>query len=144
VYVGVNKAVGKHHWEVFQDEGRDSRIDELTTSTLRSQTEAAADFDIEWGQDPGKHPFMHQQLLEFRAWLEANGFDPDDPALTIGHPQVGQVDLERSFGIRDHFEIWRILDAHMDVIAVRTSTHHQVYDYHWSDADYIIHMTNRR
>jgi len=26
VYVGVNKAVGKHHWEVFNDEGRDSRI----------------------------------------------------------------------------------------------------------------------
>jgi len=47
VYVGVNKAVGKHHWEVFHDEGRDSRIDELTTTTLRSQTEAAGDFDIE-------------------------------------------------------------------------------------------------
>ena len=41
VYVGVNKAVGKHHWEVFNDEGRDSRIGELVTSTLRSQTEAA-------------------------------------------------------------------------------------------------------
>lgn len=25
VYVGVNKAVGKHHWEVYNDEGRDSR-----------------------------------------------------------------------------------------------------------------------
>jgi hypothetical protein len=22
VYLGVNKAVGKHHWEVFNDEGR--------------------------------------------------------------------------------------------------------------------------
>jgi hypothetical protein len=50
VYVGVNKAVGKAHWEVFNDEGRDSRISELVTSTLRSQTEAAVDFDIEWFQ----------------------------------------------------------------------------------------------
>ena len=41
VYAGVNKAVGKHHWEVFHDEGRDSRIDELTTTSLRAQTEAA-------------------------------------------------------------------------------------------------------
>ena len=36
VYVGVNKAVGKHHWEVFQDEGRDSRLNELTTTSLTS------------------------------------------------------------------------------------------------------------
>ena len=140
VYVGVNKAVGKHHWEVFQDEGRDSRIDELTTSTLRSQTEAAADFDIEWGQDPGKHPFMHQHLAEFRTWLEVNGFDPDDPALTIGHPQVGQVDLERSFGTRDHGKIWTQLSDHMDVLEVRTTTSSATYGYHWADTDYITLM----
>lgn len=141
VYVGVNKAVGKHHWEVFQDEGRDSRINELTTSTLRSQTEAAADFDIEWGQDPGQHPFMHQRLAEFRTWLEANGFDPDDPELTIGHPQIGQVDLERSFGSRDHFKIWSILNACLDVAEVRTSRAQCRYDYHWSDQDYISRVT---
>ena len=140
VYVGVNKAVGKHHWEVFQDEGRDSRIDQLTTSTLRSQTEAAADFDIEWGQDPGQHPFMHQQLAEFRTWLEANGFDPEDPALTIGHPQVGQVDLERSFGTRDHAAIWASLSSHMDVATVRTTTSSATYEYHWADTDYIKRM----
>ena len=137
VFVGVNKAVGKHHWEVFQDEGRDSRIDELTTSSLRSQTEAAADFDIEWGQDPGGHPFMHQQLAEFRGWLESNGIDPDDPALTIGHPQIGQVDLQRSFGNIDHFQIWQLLGKHLDVAEVRTSKQKQIYDYRWSDPDYI-------
>lgn len=144
VYVGVNKAVGKHHWEVFQDEGRDSRIDELTTSTLRSQTEAAADFDIEWGQDPGQHPFMHRQLAEFRIWLENNGFDPDDPALTIGHPQVGQVDLDRSFGSRDYRDVWQQLNKHLDVVEVRTSNHRQTYDYHWSDPDYIIRMIGEK
>jgi hypothetical protein len=136
----VNKAVGKHHWEVFQDEGRDSRIGELTTTTLRTQTEAAADFDIEWGQDPGAHPFMHRQLREFRDWLEKNGFDPDDPALTIGHPQIGQVDLTRSFGSENFEKIWPQLNAHLDVLRVRTSTHTQTYDYHWSDEDYITRM----
>lgn len=140
VYVGVNKAVGKHHWEVFQDEGRDSRIDELTTTTLRSQTEAAADFDIEWGQDPGQHPFMHAQITEFRGWLEDNGFDPDDPALTIGHPQIGQVDLVRSFGSADHRKIWQQLHAHLDVASVRTARQHARYDYCWSDHDYIHRM----
>lgn len=141
VYVGVNKAVGKHHWEVFQDEGRDSRIDELTTSSLRSQTEAAADFDIEWGQDPGAHPFMHRQLAQFRTWLEANGFDPDDPALTIGHPQVGQVNLARSFGTNDYQAIWQQLYNHLDVAAVKTSRQSARYDYCWNDTDYIQRMT---
>ena len=26
VYIGVNKAVGKHHWEVFNDEGREKNL----------------------------------------------------------------------------------------------------------------------
>jgi len=144
VYVGVNKAVGKHHWEVFQDEGRDSRIDELVTTTLRSQTEAAADFDIEWAQDPGQHPFMHQQIREFREWLTANGFDPDDPALTIGHPQIGQVDLVRSFGSTDYRDIWQQIGRHLDVAAVKTSRQQASYDYCWSDHDYINHMIGER
>ena len=68
VYVGVNKAVGKHHWEVFQDEGRDSRINELVTTGLRAQTQAAGDFDIEWARDPGAYPWQIKELAEFRWW----------------------------------------------------------------------------
>ena len=97
VFVGVNKAVGKHHWEVFNDEGRDSRISELVTSTLRPQTEAAGDFDIEWGRNPSVFPWQQKRLNDFKEWLITNNFDPDDKSLTIGHPQVGQVDLYRSF-----------------------------------------------
>lgn len=136
VFVGVNKAVGKHHWEVFQDEGRDSRISELTTTAMRTQTEAAADFDIEWGQNPGKYYWQQQRLKEFRAWLIENGFDPDDPALTIGHPQVGYVDLEQSFGTQDYQEIWKMLDQHLDVYSISTGRIHRVYEYSWQDHDY--------
>jgi hypothetical protein len=137
VYVGVNKAVGKHHWEVFQDEGRDSRIGELVTTGLRAQTQAAGDFDIEWARDPGAYHWQIQQLAEFREWLARNGFNPDDPSLTIGHPQVGQVDLQRSFGTTDYQAIWAQLAQHLDVYAIRTSTAAATYDYHWSDPDYI-------
>ena len=83
---------------------------------------------------------MHRQLAEFRTWLEHNGFDPEDPALTIGHPQIGQVDLDRSFGTRDHLEIWQQLEDHLDVLEIRTSSCCARYDYHWSDADYIYRM----
>lgn len=137
VFVGVNKAVGKHHWEVFNDEGRDSRIGELTTSTLRSQTEAAGDFDIEWANNPGKYQWQKIKLQEFREWLVANGFDPENKALTIGHPQVGQVDLKRSFGTDDYCEIWQVLNNHLDVYKITTSNAQAVYNYHWSDDNFI-------
>lgn len=136
VFVGVNKAVGKHHWEVFNDEGRDSRLDELTTQSMHSQTLAAADFDIEWGRNPNGQPWQHAKLKEFAAWLELNGFDPQDPRLTIGHPQVAQVDLARSFGTEQPELIWQQLGKHLDVISIRTTESWATYDYRWSDADF--------
>jgi hypothetical protein len=137
VYVGVNKAVGKHHWEVFNDEGRDSRLTELTTTSLASQTEAAGDFDIEWANDPGAYEWQQRNLAAFRTWLTVNGFDPEDKSLTIGHPQVGQVDLMRSFGTEDYRAIWAGLNTHLDVHSIRTSEAAATYEYHWSDADYM-------
>ena len=136
VYVGVNKAVGKHHWEVFCDEGRDSRISELVTTGLRTQTQAAGDFDIEWGYDPGAYHWQIKKLAEFRLWLERNGFDPTEPSLTIGHPEVGSVNLPRSFGTEDWENIYSQLSRHQDVYRISTSTNSTTYEYHWSDPDY--------
>jgi hypothetical protein len=137
VFVGVNKAVGKHHWEVFCDEGRDSRIDELTTTTLRAQTLAAGDFDIEWAKDPSEYHFQKEELAAFRTWLTDNGFNPDDKSLTIGHPQVGQVDLKRTFGTEDLYTIWDVLYKYLDVYSIRTSDAYAEFDYHWSDPDFV-------
>jgi hypothetical protein len=137
VYVGVNKAIGKHHWEVFQDEGRDSRVHELTTTTLRSQTLAAGDFDIEWANNPGEFHWQKKQLTEFREWLTDNEFDPNDKSLTIGHPQVGQVDLQRSFSTEDYREIWLQLNTHLNVTAIETSNVAATYSYNWTDSNYI-------
>lgn len=141
VYLGVNKAVGKHHWEVFNDEGRDSRISELTTTTLRGQTLAAGDFDIEWARDPGAYPWQKKQLTEFREWLIDNGFDPNDKSLTIGHPKVGQVDLIRSFGTDDYTSIWAQISNFTDVYSIATSQVSAVYTYRWSDPGYQAQQT---
>jgi hypothetical protein len=137
VFVGVNKAVGKHHWEVFHDEGRDSRIGELVTTTLKSQTEAAGDFDIEWAQNPAGAPWQSKKLSEFREWLIDNNFDPEDKSLTIGHPQVGQVDLEDSFNTKEYKKIWKILNNHLNVVEIQTSDARTTYPYHWKDTDYM-------
>lgn len=136
VYVGVNKAVGKHHWEVFCDEGRDSRVGELTTTALRGQTQAAGDFDIEWARDTGSFPWQQRQLEEFETWLRNNNFDPEDKSLTIGHPKVGQVNLLASFGTNDYRAIWRQLNNFMDVYKISTREAEAIYSYHWSDSDY--------
>ena len=137
VYVGVNKAVGKHHWEVFNDEGRDSRVSELVTTGLRTQTQAAGDFDIEWAIDPSGFPWQVERMAQFRLWLARNGFDPNDKSLTIGHPQVGQVDLQRSFGTESFKEIWGQLSTKLDVYKIRTSGAEATYEYRWNDKDYI-------
>ena len=134
VYVGVNKAVGKAHWEVFNDEGRS--VDELTTTSLRSQTEAAGDFDIEWGRDPSAYHWQIKKLADFRAWLTNNGFDPEDQSLTIGHPKVAQVNLTKSFGTLDYNQIWQQIAARLDVYKIRTSDARATYEYRWSDRDY--------
>lgn len=140
VYVGVNKAVGKHHWEVFVDEAAydpNVIIDNLTTTVLSSQIEAAGDFDIEWANNPGDYPWQKKHLADFRQWLINNNFDPDDKSLTIGHPQIGQVDLMRSFGTDDYEIIWKMLDAYLDVYKIQTKNSVAVYEYHWNDPDFI-------
>jgi hypothetical protein len=108
VYVGVNKAVGKAHWEVFNDEGRS--VNELVTTGLRNQTEAAGDFDIEWARDPGAYHWQIKKLLTF-VMVNNNGFDPEDQSLTIGHPKVAQVNLTKSFGTLDYNQIWQQIAA---------------------------------
>jgi hypothetical protein len=140
VFVGVNKAIGKHHWEVFVDEARfdpTHRTDQLTTTSMRPQTEAAGDFDIEWAQNPAGTSWQTRNLTNFRSWLINNGFDPDDKALTLGHPQVGQVDLLRSFGTEDYQAIWAQLNTCLNVTAIRTSEASTKFPYNWSDSDYM-------
>jgi hypothetical protein len=104
---------------------------------MRSQLEAAGDFDIEWANNPGTFPWQKKHLTDFRTWLERNGFDPEDKSLTIGHPQVGQVDLVRSFGTEDYRDIWTQLNTRLNVTAIRTSTAQITYPYRWSDSDYM-------
>jgi hypothetical protein len=140
VFVGVNKAVGKHHWEVFVDEAQfdpEHRTDLLTTTTLKPQTEAAGDFDIEWARNPAGAPWQTRNLNNFRSWLTNNGFDPEDKSLTIGHPQVGQVNLIKTFGTEDYASIWAQLNTRLNVTAIRTSDASVEYPYNWSDSDYM-------
>lgn len=140
VFVGVNKGVSKHHWEVFVDEAEYDptvRIDNLITTGLRTQIEAAGDFDIEWSNNPSEFNWQQKRLTDFRSWLIFNGLDPEDKSLTIGHPQVGQVDLLASFGTEDYQLIWNQLNKKLNVYSIKTSCASATYEYLWSDPDYM-------
>ena len=138
IHLGVNKTVGKTHYEVYTDESGED-IDNLTTIAMRAQTIGSGDFDIEWGQNLKGRPFHDNSVAGFKEWLINNNLDPDEPKLTIGHPKVGQVNLEKSFGNSTSIDIvWPVIMSHMDVYSVKTSDEEAIYTYNWSDYDFVI------
>jgi len=137
VYMGVNKAVGKHHYEVFHDEDG-ARLDELTTTTMRGQTLASGDFDIDLGKTDRYESWRVEENKQFTQWLIDNGFDPKDKSLTIGHPKVGQINLQTSFdAVNDCQKVWDCFNRYPDVYSIQSGKTKAVFDYHWSDADYM-------
>lgn len=135
VYMGVNKAIGKHHYEVWRDE-KPEDIENLVTTTMRSQTSGAGDFDIDWGAPTAETPWHSKSVIDFKEWLEKSGFDPEDKKLTIGHPKMGQINLSKTFGEEcDMQKIRQKLNRYSDVYKVQTSDNEAVYDYYWNDED---------
>ena len=135
VMMGINKSVGKSHWEVFCDEG-DVSLDELTTSALISQWQGSGDFDISWSQSSEKETWDKKKRDNFINWLTNNGFDPEDPALTIGHPRVATVDFDKSFKSTDFKVVQDVVKNHLDVYKIKTGDQELTMDYHWRDPDY--------
>ena len=129
--------VGKTQFEVFRDEhGRD--IDEATCSAINSLKFYSGEFDVEWGRDinESNHEWHCKEQKEFRAWLERNGFDWNDPKLSLGHIKIAQVNIEKSFGSADFFEIIKRLSNHLDIYQIRTDSVTGTFDYVWSDDNY--------
>ena len=54
---------------------------------------------MEWGQtiDEDKFDWKKQEMDDYRKWLYLNGYDWDDPKLSLGYIKLGQVNLEESF-----------------------------------------------
>ena len=109
--------IGKTLMEVFRDEG----APDLTDTVCEAITHLryySGEFDVEWAKDVVRNrdcPWHDREQLLFENWLLKNGLDPRDPKLSLGYLHVGQVDLERSFGTTDMFEIWKIMGSHLDI-----------------------------
>lgn len=133
ITMGIDKSVGKSHWEVFNDEG-DVKLDKTTTTALTSQLQGSGDFDIRWSKTDvnGTMPL----LQEFANWLRKNGLDPEDPKLTLGHPIIAKVNLQKSFDSEDSQIIQNIVANNLDVYKIKTSDAECVFDYRWDDKNY--------
>jgi hypothetical protein len=130
--------IGKTLMEVFRDEGAPKLTDTICEAITHLQY-YSGEFDVEWGNDVvyGKdHPWHDNTIDLFHEWLIANGRDPNDINLSLGHLPLGQVDLLSSFGTQDYQAIWNILGDHLDIYSVEIDGIRASYDYCWSDADY--------
>jgi len=129
--------VGKTQFEVFRDEhGQD--IDAATCSAINSLKFYSGEFDVEWGRDinENNHEWHRQEQEKFREWLGRNGFDWNDPKLSLGHIKLGQVNIEKSFGTRDFFDIIKRMSGHLDIYQIKVDDVVGTYDYVWSDDNY--------
>ena len=131
--------IGKTLFEVFRDEN----APELTATICEAITNLeyySGEFDVEWGEsmiygNPKTYWFNEQQDL-FREWLYKNGLDYQNPDLSLGHLPIGKIDLVKSFGTTDKFEIWDILSSHLDIHSIEIDDTKATYEYCWSDKDY--------
>ena len=129
--------VGKTQFEVFRDEhGQD--IDAATCSAINSLKFYSGEFDVEWGRDinENNHEWHRQEQEKFREWLGRNGFDWNDPKLSLGHIKLGQVNIEKSFGTRDFFDIIKRMSGHLDIYQIKVDDVVGTYDYVWTSDNY--------
>jgi hypothetical protein len=90
VYVGVNKAVGKHHWEVFCDEGRDSA--ELANWLLQDyahRLKPLATLILNGPVIPAHTIGKSNKVAEFREWLA--GMDLTQMTRSHNRPPSGRA-----------------------------------------------------
>jgi hypothetical protein len=116
--------VGKTLYEVFRDEHAPKMTDALC-SEINHQKYYSGEFDVEWGQTitEQKHDFKKQEMEEYRAWLKENGYDWEDPKLSLGYIKIGQIDLQRTFGTDASIhDIHNVMSCNLNITSVRTIT----------------------
>ena len=120
--------VGKTLYEVFRDEGG-VKMDEATCSEINHQKYYSGEFDIEWGQtiDEDTFDWKQKEMDEYRAWLELNGYNWEDPELALGYIKIGQVDLQRTFGSSVTFkEIYETMLRNLNITNIKTMSNRTI------------------
>ena len=130
--------IGKTLYEVFRDECGAATTDVMCDAITHLEY-YSGEFDIEWGQDVvygGLQPWHTKEIDSFNIWLKNNGFDLQNPMLSLGYLEIGKVNLIKSFGTTDRNKIWEIMSKRLDIYSIECLAHKSIYDYSWSDENY--------
>jgi len=120
--------VGKTLYEVFRDEHAPVMTEALC-SEINHQKYYSGEFDVEWGQTITEkdHYFKKEEMDEYRAWLKDNGYDWEDPKLSLGYIKIGQVDLQRTFGSSATFkEIYDTMTNNLNITNIKTMSNRTI------------------
>jgi len=116
--------VGKTLFEVFRDEHAPVMTEALC-SEINHQKYYSGEFDIEWGQTITEtdHAFKKEEMDQYRAWLKNNGYDWEDPKLSLGYIKIGQVDMQRTFGTDASIQdVHQTMNNNLNITSIRTIT----------------------
>ena len=113
--------VGKTLYEVFRDEHA-PKMTEALCSEINHQKYYSGEFDVEWGKTiTESDDFKKEEMDQYRTWLKDNGYDWEDPRLSLGYIKIGQVDLQRTFGTNATFlEIYDLMSENLNITSIRT------------------------
>ena len=115
---------------------------ESMCTQINHQKYYSGEFDVEWGQTitEDRHDFKKKEMDDYRQWLDANGYDWEDPKLSLGYIKIGQVDLQRTFGTDAPIqEIHNVMNDNLNITSIRTITGPSVecdFPYTLDDADW--------
>ena len=113
--------VGKTLYEVFRDEHA-PKMTEALCSEINHQKYYSGEFDVEWGKTITEQAdFKKEEMDRYRKWLQENGYDWEDPKLSLGYIKIGQVDLQRTFGTDATIEkIHTVMSDNLNITSIRT------------------------
>ena len=110
--------VGKTLYEVFRDENGPKMTDALC-SEINHQKYYSGEFDIEWGQTiTEKQDFKKHEMDGFRHWLDVNGYDWDEPTLSLGYIKLGQVDMKLGFEDKPFLDVYDDMKNNLNIKSI--------------------------
>ena len=130
--------IGKTYFEVWRDEGA-PKLDNTICEAITNLEYYSGEFDIDWGKGIAldmEYPWHNKEQQQFKDWLVDNNLDPSDARLSLGYLPLGHVDLLRSFGTTDMFDVWNQLSQHLDIYSIEVDEIKHTFEYCWTDADY--------
>ena len=113
--------VGKTLYEVYRDEDAPVMTEALC-SEINHQKYYSGEFDIEWGQtiDEDTFDWKQQEMDGYRKWLADNGYDWEDPKLSLGYIKIGQVDMKLGFQNKPFIEVYNEMKTNLNIKSIHT------------------------